>query len=245
MKTLFRKENLGCGLAVKSAIDWFFEQEESGIILEDDCLPNQSFFYYCADLLEHYKHNERIGMISGDQFLDTHKLKESYYFTNFPHLWGWATWRRVWKNYDFFMKDWPAIKDTRFLKEKTGSKYYAEKWKGIFDKTYSGKIDTWDYQAVFMLWVKNQLCIAPKINMVTNIGFGSNATHTTSLKDQRYSIVSGNTAFPLIHPRNFERNKSKDQLDLMYKWSRPTLVKTMRGYLKSYIKYIKSKRAAN
>lgn len=231
VKTLFREENLGCGQAVKSATDWFFSQEESGIILEDDCLPDPTFFQYCAELLLRYKDVEKIGVISGDQFVKTEDLKTSYYFTNFPHLWGWATWRRVWINYDFNMKDWPRVSQTKLLTDLTGSKYYADKWKEIFGKVFEGKIDTWDYQFVFMLWVKNQLSIAPKNNLVINIGFGPGATHTTNQKELKHVVDLNPVNFPLLHPNKIQRNLNKEKSDLVHVFGEsPSLLeKTIRS----------------
>lgn len=235
VKTLFREENLGCGQAVRSAIDWFFSQEESGIILEDDCLPDPTFFQYCAELLLRYKDVEKIGVISGDQFVKTEDLKTSYYFTNFPHLWGWATWRRVWINYDFNMKDWPAKRQTHLIRKKTRSSYYADKWKGIFDRVHDGKIDTWDYQLVYMLWIKNQLCIAPKINLVTNVGFGTNATHTTNPKDTRYLVNSSSMSFPLSHPDHIRPDLQKDRADQMHVFGDcPSMVRRIQRNFRSF-----------
>jgi len=233
VKTLFREENLGCARAVSSAIDWFFDHEESGIILEDDCLPDLTFFPYCGELLKLYEGNERIGMISGNQFIDASDLKTSYYFSYFPHIWGWATWKRVWQNFDLNMKDWPTIRQTRLLREKTGSTYYADKWKSIFDRVFEGKIDTWDYPFVYTLWVMNQLSISPKQNLVTNIGFGLNATHTNNPKDiDKYYIDARKVLFPLSHPKRLLRNSSKDMAYLkFYYGSRKHLIVKIYKYL--------------
>jgi len=212
VQTLIRDENLGCGKAVSSAIDWFFENEEYGIILEDDCLPDLSFFLYCEELLKYYLNNQEVGVISGNQFVNADRLKTSYYFSNYPHIWGWATWRRVWNNYDFKMKDWPLVKQTQLLLEKTGSVFYADKWQSIFDRVYNGIIDTWDYQLVHMLWVNNQLCITPKINLVTNIGFSQNATHTMNPKDsEKFLVEAGYLALPLSHPKKLRQNFLMDK----------------------------------
>ena len=177
VKTLFRDKNLGCKYAVSSAITWFFENEEMGIILEDDCLPSQSFFWFCEELLERYKDDNKIGMISGDNFQNGIKRGDAdYYFSGYNHIWGWATWANRWKMYDVnidHIRD-PAFIDKLFKKKKT-KKY----WKDIFHKIKQEKIDTWDYQWTFTLWHNRQLTILPSINLVENIGFGVDATHTT------------------------------------------------------------------
>jgi hypothetical protein len=113
LKTLFREKNLGCKMAISSAIDWFFEQEEEGIILEDDCLPNQSFFRFCDTMLEKYRNDDRIRHISGCNLQHGKKWgTASYYFSNLTHAWGWANWRRVWKDYDRDLK----LYDTKDVK---------------------------------------------------------------------------------------------------------------------------------
>jgi hypothetical protein len=233
LHTLYREENLGCGHAVKTAIDWFFENEESGIILEDDCLPDLSFFPYCAELLERYKNDERIGVISGDLFINKSRIKESYYFTNFPHMWGWATWKRVWNNYDFNIRDWPKVRHTNMLKRKIGSRYYVEKWESIFNRTYDGKIDTWDYQFAFMLFTQNQLCIAPRVNLVSNIGFDSRATHTKNPGDKASDHKAESIMFPLSHPQEIKIDIHKERKDLIFRFGQaPTLSERLIKYFK-------------
>lgn len=233
---LFREKNLGCGRAVKSAIDWFFSQEESGIILEDDCLPDLAFFSYCADLLLRYKDINQIGVISGDQFINTDDLTTSYYFTSIPHLWGWATWRRVWTNYDFKMKDWPIVNQTKLLMDHSRSKYYADKWRGIFERVFEGKIDTWDYQFVFMLWVKSQLSIAPKSNLVTNIGFGPDATHTRNPQESKLLVDLKPITFPLLHPERIKRDLNKEKADLIHIFGEsPSLIEKFGRSVRSFL----------
>jgi len=177
VKTLFREENLGCKMAVSGAIDWFFDNEEMGIILEDDCLPSQSFFWFCEELLEKYKDDMRVGQISGDNFQKGIKRGEGdYYFSIYSHIWGWASWANRWNNYDVSLDN---IKDIKFIKKHI--KDYSEifYWNIIFNKMKSNKIDTWDYQWFFNLWNNNQLTILPNINLIENIGFNADATHTT------------------------------------------------------------------
>ena len=198
-----------------TAITWFFEHVEAGIILEDDCLPNMSFFKYCGEQLERFKNDSRIGIISGDLFLKDRKIQNSYYFSNFPHMWGWATWRRTWKNYDSSMKDWLEFQSLDWLTEKTGSKYYARIWFNIFDSVYQQQIDTWDYQVVFMLWTQSQLSIVPNHNLVSNIGFGIDSTHTENTSDQFSLLTTEKMEFPLVHPRFIIRDWENDLLEAL------------------------------
>lgn len=178
VKTLFREENLGCKYAVSGAIDWFFEQEEMGVILEDDCLPSQSFFWFCEELLERYKDDMRIGQISGFNSLDGYKADFDYIFSKYGPIWGWASWKRAWGFYDVDIKDWPYIKRKKLYQNYVCSKDEQLFRFEIFNDLYKGKIDTWDYQWVFTKLNSSMLSIIPSKNLVCNVGFGNEATHT-------------------------------------------------------------------
>ncbi|UFH55970.1 nucleotide-diphospho-sugar transferase [Spirosoma sp. KNUC1025] len=181
VKTLYRTENLGCKRAVSSAITWFFEQVEMGIILEDDCLPDLTFFDYCQVLLNKYALDPKIMHVGGANIYENHKWgSDSYFFSTIPHIWGWATWRRAWLVYDVTMKDYPLFKRSKYIKEIVTGLPSLSYWLKIFDETYLGNIDTWDYQWVFAIWKNEGISIIPNQNLITNIGFGELATHTLS-----------------------------------------------------------------
>lgn len=200
VKTLFRDKNLGCRKAVSSAITWFFENVEEGIILEDDCLPDSTFFTYCEQLLEKYRDDNRISMISGVNFQFGNKRGEySYYFSRYTHIWGWASWRRAWKYYDVDMAAWPEIRDNDMLSNIFRDRKRVEYWESYLEKTYSGKINTWDYQWAFTSWINNFLIILPNSNLVSNIGFGMEATHT-SAANKFANMQREKMKFPLKHP---------------------------------------------
>jgi hypothetical protein len=210
IKTILREKNLGCKIAISSAIDWFFENEEEGIILEDDCLPSQSFFWFCQELLKTYREDQRIFMISGDNFQNGKKRTSySYYFSRYPHIWGWASWRRAWKNYDVNMEVWPEIQKGNWLNDILGNKSNCRYWTKVFNSVYEGKIDTWDYQLVFACWVQSSLAILPNINLVSNIGFGNDATHT-KVQSDLVKLDSFNINFPLSHPSFVLRDSIAD-----------------------------------
>lgn len=175
--TLFHDENLGCRDAVSSAIDWFFSHEEEGIILEDDCLPHPTFFRYCSELLEKYRDVPKVMSISGSAFVRPVFLRNSYDFTYYADMWGWATWRRAWRRYDVDMKSWPEekYKLDEYFHDREPSR---DRWSDIFDATSSGEIDTWDYQWIWTVLRNQGLCVTPHRNMIKNLGFGINATHT-------------------------------------------------------------------
>jgi len=210
--TLFRSENLGCRKAISSAICWFFEHVEAGIILEDDCLPSNSFFYYCQNLLKYYEKAENVMAISGDNFQDGRQVtSRSYYFSRYPHCWGWATWRRAWDNYDANMEKWPDFRLSRqFLDIGANDPDFMSYWTTIFNKMYLGEIDTWDYPWAFSCWANGGLTALPVRNLVKNIGFGAGATHTTSQCSKIGAMHAGDLEFPLRHPDHIERHVAAD-----------------------------------
>jgi hypothetical protein len=222
VSTLFRDENLGCKYAVSSAIDWFFSNVEEGIILEDDCVPDQSFFPFCQELLEKYRNDKRVMMISGDNFQFGRKRTDySYYFSRYCHIWGWATWRRAWVHYDVEMKLWPKVKQFDLIKDFLQDSGAENYWKRIFDKTYSNKINTWDYQWVFACWTQNGLSIAPNINLISNIGCDSSATHP-STDSCNSNIPANRIDIPLRHPEFIIRNTSADKYTQKYVFEKPS-----------------------
>ncbi len=208
--TLFRNENLGCKIAVSQAISWFFECEEAGIILEDDCLPNPDFFTYCSELLEFYKNDDRIMAITGDNFQHGKtRGNGSYYFSKIMHIWGWATWRRAWVKYDVsvsFWNDWKKSSDWLSIwKDPIARKF----WEKILDSIYRNEIDTWDYQWTACIWYHGGLTITPNVNLVSNIGFGVNATHTTSVNNSIANMVT-EKLHCIVHPSEIYWNSEAD-----------------------------------
>lgn len=181
--TNYSEKNLGCGRRVASGIDWVFSEVEKAIFLEDDTLPDISFFPYCEILLEHYRHDERIMTINGNNFQSGNRKTEySYHFSKFCSCWGWASWRRAWKHYDYEMKTWPAFKRGGMMKMICPDLYEQRFWTRLFDSMYENpeEIDTWDHQWKYACWSQNGLAIAPNVNLVANIGLGrTDASHTT------------------------------------------------------------------
>jgi hypothetical protein len=208
---LIREQNKGCKHSVSEAIDWFFKSEDFGIILEDDCLPTEDFFIYCSDLLQKYKNENQILMITGDNFQDgISRGDSSYYFSKLTHVWGWATWKRAWEKYDVNMSFWPKFKTSKEFKN-IFHLYMAKKYfTSIFDSVYNGRIDTWDYQWTACVWYNNGLCITPNKNLVKNIGFGPDATHT-KLETMRSKNQRTESILPLTHPKNIFRDNKADE----------------------------------
>lgn len=217
-KTLFRKENMGCGKAVSSSIDWFFENEEEGIILEDDCLPTQSFFWFCQALLEKYRKDERVMHINGNNFnvpvkkiFQAENINSSYFFCSFAQVWGWATWRKAWEHFDFHINSWPERKKNKVLLKSFPTFFsYYEKSKH-FDLVYQGKTDIWDYQWQYAVLDHNGLVVCPSANLVSNIGYGIDATHTKQFEKKRNNLPVFELSFPLKHPRYMIASQSVDK----------------------------------
>lgn len=206
----YSDQNLGCKKGVSSAISWFFENVEEGIILEDDCLPDQSFFTFCQELLEKYKNTNQIKMISGDNFQFEKKYGDaSYYFSNFPHIWGWATWRRAWNEYDLEMRTYPDFKRENRIAQIFKDKRIQKYWINLFDNLYNNKVDTWDGQWVYSIYNNNGIVILPNVNLVSNIGFGVDATHTKKSDDILGNIPS-ETIQTIIHPVSIMVNEEAD-----------------------------------
>jgi hypothetical protein len=179
VNTLFREANLGCGKAVSSAITWFFEQVTEGIILEDDCLPSPGFFDFCAYHLEKYRDEKRIASVSGDFFLPPEvQLSQPYYFSKYLQIWGWATWRRTWEHYRFELSDLSFADWQQITRRVHSSEMEARYWDEVLRGMLNHEIDTWDYQLMFRSWCNGMIHIAPTKNLVANIGYGEDGTHT-------------------------------------------------------------------
>lgn len=199
--TAFSDVNLGCKLRLSSGLDWVFSKVDEAIILEDDCLPDPTFFKFCSELLEYYRNDERVMMISGDNFcLGNQRTHYSYYFSRYINVWGWATWKRAWQYYDREMKLWSEIRDGKWLQDIFNDKKTVDYWHENLQKVYDGEIDTWDYQWFFACWVRGSYSIVPTKNLVSNIGFGIDATHTVWTKSKSNSIPTQPIQFPIYHP---------------------------------------------
>ena len=206
----YADQNLGCGLRVSSGLDWVFQQVECAIILEDDCLPDQTFFPYCTELLAHYQDDERIMHISGNNFqFGQLRGEASYFFSHYTHMWGWATWRRAWQYYDYDIVKWTDLRSINWLESRLETPAAVANWQQIFEQMYNAKIDTWDYQWTFACWQNNGLCIHPQVDLVTNIGFTSEGTHTIR-PNQFANLPLGEIQFPLKHPVEVIRDRNAD-----------------------------------
>jgi hypothetical protein len=206
----YAEKNLGCRQRVWSGIDWAMsrltEETDCAIILEDDCLPDASFFPYCEENLEKYKNNPQIMQISGVNFQDGLIIKESYYFSHIAQIWGWATWKCAWKRYDGMLASWPKIKGSEAIRSVFPSRIAYHYWAHMFDRMERSEMDTWDVAWTYTVFKEHGLCIMPKVNLVENIG-STGATHKAShFMHQETSPLS----FPLVHPSEIKANDAAD-----------------------------------
>lgn len=210
--TNFSETNMGARARISSGITWAFELVEKAIILEHDCVPSPSFFHYCAELLDRYENDERVMMIGGqNRLFGRADTSDSYYFSRYPHIWGWATWRRAWAKYDFKMTQWPEIRDRKLFDQYWSRMIDRYFWECAFQFTYDGKIDTWDYQWLYSIWANSGLCITPARNLVRNVGFHPDALHTTSCVYS--SLDAEELELPLTHPTQLVVSSDKDELE--------------------------------
>jgi hypothetical protein len=182
------------------------------VILEDDVIPDPSFFGYANELLERYRDDPRVMSISGDNFIAAHwKPGASYYFSAFTHIWGWASWRRAWARYDVAMSDWPAQREGGLLRRMFPDSVEAQAyWAGLFDRVSRGDIDTWDYQWAYATFKSSGVSCMPAVNLISNIGFGADATHTLDPEAKLANLPSAALPLPLTHPHDVAADRSAD-----------------------------------
>ena len=207
--------NLGCGVRPATGLRWVFEQVEEAIILEDDCLPHPTFFRYCDELLAKYRDDERVMHVSGDNWhFGGDAGPYSYFFSRYCYSCGWASWRRAFRHYDPDMKLWAGLRDTPWLLDLLGDPEAVEFWKAKFDLARTlgpEKVDGWDWPWLFACWAHGGLSILPRVNLISNIGFGADATHTRSTDDMRANVPTAPMEFPLRHPPCMARDTAADR----------------------------------
>lgn len=211
VNTLFREENLGCKYAVSGGITWFFEHEEQGIILEDDCLPHPDFFVFCEKMLDRYAADERVAVVTGNNFQHDHKRGDaSYYFSKYNHCWGWAAWRRAWQQYQGRLPFWPEWSQSADWHEKTPDPVERRYWGKIFKRVRAGQIDSWAYPWTASIWFHGGLTATPNVNLVSNIGFGPDSTHTAST-DSPLARMATSHLGELTHPDQVVQDIAADR----------------------------------
>lgn len=211
--TRFSPENLGCKRSVSSGLDWAFEQVEEAIILEDDCLPDPTFFPFCEELLGRYRDEPKVSQICGSNYQQgIRRTPFSYYFSRHAHIWGWATWRRSWVHNDLAMSRWPELRASSWLKNYLQNAKAAFYWEKIFDdshKSAADSLNSWAVPWTFSCWVRGGLSAIPETNLVSNIGYSDAATHTTGSSAANVT-PRGDVPFPLKHPAEIRANIEAD-----------------------------------
>ena len=208
--TKFSDKNLGCKKAIETAVDWFFENEEMGIILEDDTLPAHGFFRFCSEMLIKYKNDENVFIVKGHNEHANKLSANSYYFKDnvgASEMWGWATWKRAWKKHDKSAAQFEKygefcdnykngydfdeyIKHTRML-------LILAQVQGVID----GKRNSWSYMLKFSVAVNDGLFVLSDCNLVSNIGCAAQGSaHTKNEYYREGTIPTGEILFPLQHP---------------------------------------------
>jgi hypothetical protein len=238
VRTLFRDRNLGCGLGVSGAVSWFFDNEERGIVLEDDIRPDPSFFPFCEELLDRFEADDRVWAVSGCNFVPESELADpgaSYRFSSVPHIWGWATWRRSWADYQLRADRWWRRLPVADLWRASGrSPWGSLYWASMFEMVSRGMIDTWDVQAVLAAFTGDRVTATANVNLVDNVGFGTDSTHTAARPD--YLRPSGSMPLPLAHPSEIRIDRSSDD------WTRRNVLGgTASGLARQAFRFAKAK----
>lgn len=213
IQTNYSDVNLGCGKRIATGLSWVFENVDRAIILEDDCLPSETFFPYCNEMLERYDQDPRVMMVSGNNFVsESHSMQNDYTFFRCLNLWGWATWSRTWDHFDFTLRRWPFHRRTFLLSRLFEHPPIRSFWKSKFDKYYllPEREDVWDYHFTFAVLSARGMGIAPKQNLVSNIGFGPEATHTLG-ENPLANLATKDLQFPICHPIEVAYDKDYDQ----------------------------------
>ena len=199
----YSETNLGCGFRPASGISWVFESVDRCIILEDDCIPHLDFFRFCDELLEKYRDDERVAMIGGTNLHVAPIGNDSYYFSYFNQIWGWATWKRAWEHFDLKTEDWNTRRESGWMDELLNDQSYVKHYRSLYDRHFYRE-DIWDYMWQYACWKQDALCLLPRKNLISNIGFNASATHTDNEDHFFANAKTRSLKFPLIHPQSIQ-----------------------------------------
>ncbi|MFN0112723.1 MAG: glycosyltransferase family 2 protein [Blastocatellia bacterium] len=240
--TNYAEQNLGCQRRISSGLDWVFDQTEEAIILEDDCLPHQSFFPYCEELLARYRDDDRVMHIGGTNYqFGRRRFPYSYYFSRYNHCWGWASWRRAWRHFDVEMKLWPELRDNGLLKDLLQDTRATADWQRAFQMVYEKRIDSWAYCWTLSCWAQSGLSVLPSVNLISNIGFGAEGSHTLNRHSKFANMRVADVGLPLIHPPFVIRDDDADRYTQRNNFRRSLIARLGSGLLRT-IKDLQSTR---
>jgi hypothetical protein len=208
----YSEENLGCGRRIATGLDWAFRTVEEAAIVEDDCQPEPDFYRFCQEMLERYRDEPRVMQVCGSNFLFGRvRPRASYYFSRYPLSWGWASWRRAWSHFDFDMKSWRAASNQQMYLDQFDNRKEQAFWTASWNQMCAGEGDNWDYQWSFACLAARGLSIVPAANLIRNVGFGGDATHTRS-RLMALTPPIGKLSFPLVHPTEIKSDDAADRL---------------------------------
>lgn len=203
--------NLGFNRRISAGLEWAFGQFEEVIVLEDDCLPEPSFFPFCAEMLERYRDDERIMMVTGDNFqFGRRRGDASYYFSHGVGTWGWAGWRRSFRHFDREMSDWPIERIGDILERIWPVPAVVDYWRARFDEAHRWEVDAWDYQWAFAMWRRGGLQVAPNANLISYIGCLPGSAHTSDPQAPFCELPTSPMQFPLVHSAGIKRDLAAD-----------------------------------
>jgi hypothetical protein len=203
LHTRFLDHNVGVKEGLPQGISWFFDHVEEGIILEDDCVPHPSFFPFCAELLARYRHDSRVFHITGNNWqFGLTRGDGSYYASRYPHIWGWATWRRVWRQFRLELPGYQQFKEQRVLAQVFPHSQRAQRyWAWKFEQLHTGAIrSAWSYSYLYLCLSQHGLCLTPNVNLVTNVGYGVEGANVSGIS--RRNIMAFVPVQPLDHLRH-------------------------------------------
>lgn len=250
VETDFSAVNLGCRRRVASGLSWVFSQVDEAIILEDDCLPDPSFFGFCEELLERYRDDERVMHIAGTNFQSGNSeygkraSSSSYYFSRYNHCWGWATWRRAWSKFDGTMSCWPEVRRQGYLADiLAGDEWAVPYWERSFQEVYEGRIDSWSFVWTLSCWVNNGLTILPTTNLISNIGFNPQGAHTINRRSRFANMKTEAIDLPLTAPPVMVRDRRADRYTQRHNFRDGWLIRLARRALRFYLQQQKRGRS--
>jgi len=230
LQTDFSETNLGLKPRIVSGLNWAFTQVEAAIVIEDDCLPDATFFRFAAEMLEKFRDDRRIMCVSANNFQEgRRRTEDDYYFSRYPHCWGWATWRRAWRHFDPDLKLWPRLREGGWLRDILQDEAAVPYWQGIFDRCAAGKINSWAFPWTYSCWVQSGLTVLPNQNLVQNIGFGKDGTNTTSADNPASHLTVSPLSFPLRHPAWVIRDAAADAFTQYRQYAPPALPRWKRA----------------
>jgi hypothetical protein len=208
--------NLGFNRRISSGLEWAFDQFEEAIVLEDDCLPDSTFFPFCAEMLERYRDDDEIMMVTGDNFqFGRRRGDASYYFSHGVGTWGWAGWRRSFRHFDREMRAWPAERGLEMLERVWSVPSVVDYWRSRFDEAHRAEVDAWDYQWAFAMWRRGGLQVVPNVNLISYIGCLADSAHTSDLQAPYCGLPTSPMRFPLVHPSCVERDLAADLFEFV------------------------------